>query len=323
MRNVQKSRHGRTPIQVTQRTAEAADAQPVRRAWQSWLQRQRRRVDAEISKHLNALKSQAVPHSGLLGSVEYSLANGGKRLRPLLVLEACRVCGGSEEAAWPAALAVECVHTFSLIHDDLPAMDNDDLRRGKPTSHKVFGEAVAILAGDWLVAHAFELLASSRVDPQISPDLVRTLAEGACGMIMGQQADMAGQGRPADAELVEFIHRHKTARLLAASCKLGSLCAQATSDELESMTEYGSHLGVAFQISDDLLDCTGTAARIGKRVGKDAEEAKQTYPAAFGLEESRRRARHEIDAAIAALTPFGSGADRLRHLARYVIARDR
>ena len=280
-------------------------------------------MDAEISKHLNALKPQAVPHSRLLESVQYSLANGGKRLRPLLVLETCRVCGGSEEAAWPAALAVECVHTFSLIHDDLPAMDNDDLRRGKPTSHKVFGEATAILAGDWLVAHAFELLASPRIDPRTSRDLVRVLAEGTGDMIVGQQADMAGQGQPADAALVEFIHRYKTARLLAASCELGSLCARATSDELESMTEYGSHLGLAFQISDDLLDCTGTAARIGKRVGKDAEGSKQTFPAAFGLEASRRRARQEIDAAIAALASFGSGADRLRHLARYVIARDR
>jgi geranylgeranyl diphosphate synthase type II len=291
--------------------------------WHDWFDNQRKHVDAGVSKHLNGLKSQLHPHSRLLESVEYSLAAAGKRLRPILVLETCRVCGGTEEGAWSAALAIECVHTFSLIHDDLPAMDDDDLRRGKPTSHKVFGEALAILAGDWLVAHAFDVLVSESVDAQVAAELVRALAEGSRDMIVGQGADIAGQQRPTDPELVRFIHRHKTARLVETSCRMGALCGRASADQLESMSEYGEHLGLAFQISDDLLDVTGTAAQLGKRVGKDAEELKQTYPAAFGIEESRRRARSEIEVAIAALEPFGTQADRLRELARFVIARDR
>ncbi len=291
--------------------------------WRAWFDQQRRHVDAEISKHLNVLKAKIQPHSQLLEAVEYSLTGGGKRLRPVLVLETCRVCGGAEASAWPSALAIECIHTFSLIHDDLPAMDNDDLRRGKPTCHNVFGEAVAVLAGDWLIAHAFELLASEKVDPRIAPELVRTLARGSLDMIVGQSADIAGEQLPTDPELVKFIHRHKTARLLEASCKLGALAARASTDKLKGLAEYGNRLGLAFQISDDLLDRTGTTENLGKRVGKDADESKQTYPAAFGIEESRRRAREEIEAAVAALEPFGPKADRLRGLAWYVITRDR
>jgi geranylgeranyl diphosphate synthase type II len=291
--------------------------------WRAWFDEQRRRVDTEISNHLNALKPRLGPHCPLLPSVEYSLAAGGKRLRPVLVLETCHVCGGTDEAAWAAALAVECVHTFSLIHDDLPAMDDDDLRRGKPTSHKVFGEARAILAGDWLVAHAFELLASERVAPDVVAALVRTLAEGTQDMVVGQAADVAGEQRPTDPELVQFIHRHKTARLLEAACTMGALCGRASAEELKRMAGYGCHLGLAFQIVDDLLDRTGTAADLGKRVGKDADVSKQTYPAAFGLAESRRRARSEIEAAVAVLAPCGARADRLRDLAWYVLARDR
>jgi len=291
--------------------------------WREWLDAQRRRVDRRISDHLNALKSEIHPHSPLLDSVEYSLADGGKRLRPVLVLENCRICGGVEEAAWPAALAIECVHVFSLIHDDLPAMDDDDLRRGKPTNHKVFGDATAILAGDWLVAHAFDLLASEQLEPAAARELVRTLAMGTSDMIVGQGADIAGEQSPTSQELVRFIHLHKTARLLESACRLGALAAGASDDDLAACTEYGRHLGLAFQISDDLLDRTGTTAEMGKRVGKDEEESKQTYPAAFGLEVSRNRARTVIEAAVAALERFGPSADKLRGLAWFVIARER
>ncbi len=322
MPNVQKDQRGAgaapgTLPAIPSIGAAAADE------WEGWFDNQRRRVDARISSHLKALKRQLRPHSRLLESVEYSLAGGGKRLRPVLILEVCRVCGGAEEAAWPAALAVECVHTFSLIHDDLPAMDDDDLRRGKPTSHKVFGEAVAILTGDWLVAHAFDLLASKEVDPKIAPELVRALARGSRDMIVGQGADIAGERRPSDPALVEFIHQHKTARLLKAACEMGAVCGRAAADELKSMRQYGEHLGLAFQIADDLLDCTGSTVGLGKRAGKDADESKQTYPAAFGVAESRRRAHDHVEAAIAALQPFGTRADRLRHLAWYVIGRSR
>jgi geranylgeranyl diphosphate synthase type II len=323
MPNVQKGQAGTEPQGADSSATQPSDGQIVPADWSAWFEKQRQRVDAKISNHLNALKQRITPHSRLLESVKYTLAGGGKRLRPVLVLETCRVCGGAEEAAWPAALAVECVHAFSLIHDDLPAMDDDDLRRGKPTTHKVFGEAVAILAGDWLVAHAFELLASKDVNRQVALRLVRVLAEATRDMVVGQGADIAGQQQPTDAELVRFIHHQKTARLLEACCELGSLSARAAADDTQRMAEYGRRLGLAFQISDDLLDQTGTTAKLGKRVGKDAGESKQTYPAAFGIEESRRRAGEEIEAGVAALQPFGIRADHLRHLARYVLARDR
>lgn len=292
-------------------------------AWRRWFDAQRSRVDNALSSHLNALKRDFTPHSRLLDCVEYALTAGGKRLRPVLVLECCRVCGGTEAAAWPAALAVECVHTFSLIHDDLPAMDDDDLRRGKPTSHKVFGEALAILAGDWLLAHAFALLTEQRRGQRLAAELTRVLATASCEVCLGQGADIAGQQRPGDAELVRFIHGYKTSRLFEACCRLGALSARAQAADIKRMARYGSHLGLAFQIVDDLLDCAGTAERVGKRTGKDAAVAKQTYPAVFGPAASREHARREIDAAVAALAPFGVRARRLRLLAEYVLARDR
>ena len=291
--------------------------------WLSWFDAQRRRVDAEISKHLNVLKSQVNARGKIIESVEYSLANGGKRLRPVLVLEACRVCGGDERAAWPAALALECIHTFSLIHDDLPAMDDDALRRGEATNHVVFGEATAILAGDWLTAHAFGLLSSSEIEADTAAALLAALAAGTRDMIIGQGADIACEGEPADAETVRFIHRHKTASLLEAACVMGAISARASETHKQALSEYGQRLGLAFQIIDDLLDCTGAAEKLGKRVGKDADASKQTYPAAFGVEASRKQAEEEISAAIEALEPFGERADNLRGLARFVIARDR
>ena len=323
MANVQESSSDGHPQPGRASTPLSARQADLSGDWRQWFDQQRERVDREISTHLNALKSRLQPHSPLFESVEYALAGSGKRLRPVLVLETCRVCGGTEEAAWAAALAVECVHSFSLIHDDLPAMDDDDLRRGKPTSHKVFGEATAILAGDWLVAHAFELLASGRVEPEVAPALVRTLAEGTRDMVVGQAADVAGEQQPIDRERVAFIHRHKTARLLETACTLGALCARASIEQVERVADYGRHFGLAFQIVDDLLDRTGTTADLGKRVGKDADVSKQTYPAAFGLEESRRQARTKVEAAVAALAPLGEGAERLRDLARYVLTRDR
>lgn len=315
MRNVQKDSGG------------TRDGECVGRldcdAWRSWFGERGRHVNSRISNHLNVLKTQVQTRGRLLESVEYSLANGGKRLRPVLLLEACRVCGGDEEPAWPAALAVECIHTFSLIHDDLPAMDDDDTRRGTPTNHVVFGEATAILAGDWLTAHAFELISSADIDERTAAALVRALAGGTGDMVIGQGADIACEGEPVEPEIVRFIHRHKTARLLEATCIMGAIAARASDKQTKTMGEYGSRLGLAFQIVDDLLDCTGAAKNLGKRVGKDADASKQTYPAAFGVEASRRQADEEISAAIEALTPFGEQADNLRGLAQYVITRDR
>ncbi|MFN0137163.1 MAG: polyprenyl synthetase family protein [Phycisphaerae bacterium] len=288
-----------------------------------WLEQRRLAVEAGLSTHFAALKTLGKPHTRLIDAVLYSVASGGKRVRPVLVLESCGVCGGDESAAMPAAVAVECIHTFSLIHDDLPAMDNDDLRRGVPTNHKVFGDALAILAGDWLVTHAFRAICGAHVSGETRVAMVDALAIGTEGMVVGQAADIEGETLATDAARVGFIHLHKTARLIEASCRLGALAAQADNDCVSALSEYGRHLGIAFQICDDVLDCTSSTAALGKTAGKDAGASKQTFPAAYGIEESRRRAREEVDAAIASLGRLGSAADRLREVAEFVIQRDR
>ncbi|RMF71222.1 MAG: polyprenyl synthetase family protein [Planctomycetota bacterium] len=231
--------------------------------------------------------------------------------------------GGSETVALPVALAVECVHTFSLIHDDLPAMDDDRLRRGRPTNHTVFGEAEAILAGDWLVPHAFGLLASNPVPTEIVPQLIRTLAEATEAMILGQSADIASEGRPPDQQTVRVIHTHKTAAMMEAACRLGALVGGGTTEAVDALAEYGRRLGLAFQIVDDLLDRTATAEAVGKQTGKDEAVAKQTWPAAHGVHASRAHAREQIAEAIDSLQPFGGAAENLRRIAGFVIERGR
>jgi geranylgeranyl pyrophosphate synthase len=299
------------------------DAQPVvSDAEPAWYHQRRRVFDDALAAHLKSLKSAVLPHSDLLDAVCYSMAAGGKRLRPILVLEAARLCGGHDGSAMRPAIAVECVHAFSLIHDDLPAMDDDDLRRGRPTCHKAFSEASAILAGDWLLSHAFQLLAEEP-DPNVAIGLVRGLALGAVGMVEGQAADVCGESAPPAADLVEFIHLQKTARLIEACCRLGAITARVGCDEVEVLGRFGRLLGLAFQIADDLLDERGDAARTGKRVAKDAGRSKQTYPAVYGLRASEELAREQVETAISTLHGFGPRADRLRELARYVILRDR
>lgn len=293
------------------------------KAWKSWFQSARQDFDAELAAYLQSLPCVDEAHSRLMEAVTYSLTQGGKRLRPILVSEACQACGGATVASRQAALAVECIHTFSLIHDDLPAMDDDDLRRGKPTNHKVFGEAMAILAGDWLVAHAFELLADPALSAEIVPRLVRALGCGSRAMVAGQAADIAGESQETNADLVEHIHLHKTASLIEACCRLGAASAGASAADEDRLGQFGRHLGLAFQIVDDILDCTASTEQLGKRAGKDAAVNKQTYPAAYGLEASRRRADDEITKALNALEPFGERARNLRGLAHFVIARDR
>jgi len=290
----------------------------ARASFLDWLEKSRATVDAALSAHFKQLETTLGPHSRLPAAVQYSVRLGGKRLRPILVLETARVCGGEGEQAMPAALAVECLHTFSLIHDDLPAMDDDDLRRGQLTNHKVFGEALAILAGDWLAAHAFTLLAAT---PR-APELVAALAHATEQMIEGQGADIENEGRPADLELVRYIHARKTAALIEACCRLGALSAGAAEENVATLAQYGHHLGLAFQIMDDVLDASGAVEKLGKSVHKDAVAAKQTYPATLGLAESRAQAGREVEAALKVLDPFGSRAERLRDLARYVICRD-
>ncbi len=259
----------------------------------------------------------------LIDAMRYTALLPGKRIRPFLVARCCELAGGRREDAWHVCAAVECVHAFSLIHDDLPAMDNDDLRRGRPTNHKVYGEDVAILAGDALVVLAFELLSRHR-DAAQAIRMVRALAVGAgwTGMIGGQTADVLGEGEAPRVELAQYIHERKTAALFAAACRLGAIAGGGDDDAVEALARHGEHLGRAFQIADDLLDVTSSSDRAGKNVGKDEAAGKQTYPRCVGIEGSRRAADEAAGEAVAALNRFGPAASDLRALAAYVVRRD-
>ncbi len=258
---------------------------------------------------------------GLVDAMRYSLLLPGKRVRPLLVLMAADACGGDCNDAMPAACAAEMVHAFSLIHDDLPCMDNDDLRRGKPTNHKVYGEAVALLAGDSLLVLAFEtLLKHATPETAQRSALELAAAIGADGMAGGQAMDMRGLGAKASVEDVRQLHARKTGALIVACVRMGAIAAGAKDDQLQALTRYAQAIGVAFQITDDLLDVTGGAA-IGKTPGKDAAQGKMTYPKLLGVEGSKKAATEAIDAAIAALQPFGKKAAHLVDMAGYILSR--
>jgi len=261
--------------------------------------------------------------SRLAEAVRYSAQGGGKRVRPFIVTRFCELCGGTTEQAAPAAVAVECIHAFSLVHDDLPAMDDDDLRRGCPTCHKVFGEAMAILAGDALQALAFELLATRMPDTGSATAAVAELARGTgwAGMIGGQTVDIDSENKPTELPLVQRIHQYKTARLFECAGRLGAIAAEASAEQAVAAADYGKHLGLAFQIADDVLDVTATTEELGKAAAKDAEAGKQTYPEAVGLDASREAADQAAVQAIAALDIFGPDADDLRQLARFVVER--
>lgn len=261
-------------------------------------------------------------------SMRYSVFAGGKRIRPILMLAACEAVGGDISQAMPAACAMEMIHTYSLIHDDLPAMDDDDFRRGNPTNHKVFGEAVAILAGDALLTEAFILLsntaAASSVPPAALVQVIREISScaGSRGMVGGQVVDMESEGN-ADIDLatVQYIHTHKTGALIKASVKAGALLGGADSKEAELITRYGEAIGLAFQIADDILDIEGTTEEIGKDAGSDQARGKATYPAVMGVPEAKKRASELVDIALDALSSFGEKADPLREIATYIVKR--
>jgi geranylgeranyl pyrophosphate synthase len=261
----------------------------------------------------------------LAEAMRYAVQGGGKRIRPYLVTRSCELCGGSADVAAPAAAAIECVHAFSLVHDDLPAMDDDDLRRGRPTCHKAYNEALAILAGDGLLALAFEILTRQVDDKSVASAAVEELARGTgwAGMIGGQAIDIQSEGDPPDLALVRRIHRSKTARLFECATRLGAIVAKADVERTAAISTFGRNLGLAFQIADDLLDVMGTAEQMGKAVSKDAEAGKQTYPAAAGLEKSKAAAEEVIREALSALDVFGPSADDLRALADFVIHRSK
>ena len=264
----------------------------------------------------------------LRDSIEYSMMAGGKRLRPAMVLETWRACGGvdgspSAPSALAAATAIELIHTFSLVHDDLPAMDNDDLRRGRPTNHKMFGDAMAILAGDAMTTMAFDLIATD-AEADKSPALIRELARasGPEGMIGGQVLDMDGENRSLTLPQLQQLHRMKTGALLTASCRLGAIAAGADEPTLAAVTNCGQHLGLAFQIVDDVLDVTSSPEQMGKATGKDQAKGKNTYPSLLGLEQSKREAHAQLTAALQAITLLGEPAKGLIALARFVVERE-
>jgi geranylgeranyl diphosphate synthase type II len=281
-------------------------------------------IDAELDR---LVPPETAPPQSIHRAMRYSLFAGGKRIRPLLCLEAARTVSGDGKAIETAASALELVHTYSLIHDDLPALDNDDFRRGRPTCHKVFGEAMAILAGDALLTLAFQVLSgieSLPADRRASLVLELSTAAGTVGgMIGGQVADLEGEGRAPTPELLESIHRAKTGALLRASVRIGAIYAGAGIGELEALTRYGQHIGLAFQIVDDILDVEQSSEALGKTAGKDAEQQKVTFPAVYGLAGSRRMAEQECARGLAALDGFGSSADRLRQLADLIVHRQK
>lgn len=259
-------------------------------------------------------------------AMRYSLFAGGKRMRPAVLLAAAEACDGSEEDALPLACAVECIHTYSLIHDDLPAMDDDDFRRGKPTNHKVFGEGIAVLAGDALLTQAFEIVAQARGWPRYSHrDLVLELAKasGSLQLVAGQVADLEGEGKKLSVAELRYIHERKTSALLCCSVRLGGMSANCAPGQLAALTDFGYHVGLAFQVIDDILDVTQTSEQLGKTAGKDVAVRKATYPSIVGLEKSRKIASQLTDKAFAALKVFRGRAVALEALAEFLLKRDR
>lgn len=283
-------------------------------------QRSNRRVDATLASLFDSRPAVA---PRLEAAMRHGLLAGGKRLRPLLVYMAGHALGADDEALDPPAAAIELIHAYSLIHDDLPAMDDDDLRRGQPTVHKAFDEASAILAGDALQALAFEVLAST-AHPRLA-NMVHTLAvaSGRDGMVAGQALDLDAVGGHPDVEALAHMHGHKTGALIVAAVRLGGLVAVAEDDpRLTALTRYARAIGLAFQIHDDILDVTGDTVTLGKTSGADAARAKPTYPSLLGLEGAQRKAHSLIDEAVAALAPLGERAAPLADLAHYMIERD-
>ncbi len=293
-------------------------------------------ADFELKTYLNAKRTeveaaleQSLPvvyPESIYESMRYSLMAGGKRLRPILCLATCELAGGTVAQAMPTACALEMVHTMSLIHDDLPAMDNDDYRRGQLTNHKVYGDDVAILAGDALLAYAFEFIAerTQGVPPQAVLDVIRRLgrAVGAAGLVGGQIVDLASEGKPdISIETLNFIHMHKTAALLEVSVVSGAILAGAKTNTVERLSRYAQNIGLAFQIVDDVLDITSTQEELGKSIGKDIQAQKATYPSIWGLEESKEQAAKLVQAAKDELEPFGHRKRPLVAIADYITAR--
>jgi len=300
----------------------ASRANPARFNLGSFIESVSRAVDRALDQ---AIPTTSTKPATIHRAMRYSLFAGGKRMRPAVCVAAAEACGGQWADALPLAAAVECVHTYSLIHDDLPAMDNDDFRRGKATNHKVFGEGIAILAGDALLTQAFEVLASSCHSKRYPlKTLVLELAQaaGSLQLVAGQVADLEGEGRQLTTRELKFIHERKTSALLCCAVRLGGMSAGCSAAKLEALTRFGYNVGLAFQVIDDILDVTQSTEKLGKTAGKDTAAKKATYPSLVGLEKSRKIARQLTERAFAALSTFQGKATALEALADYLLKRD-
>src|SRR5580700_3131198 len=278
-------------------------------------------VDAQLEK---LLPPESLQPPSIHTAMRYSVFAGGKRVRPILCLESARIFEAEVSPALYPGCAIEFIHTYSLIHDDLPALDNDDLRRGKPTSHKEFGEATAILAGDALLTLAFETIAAAPVAAERRVAMVTEIATAAGtirGMVGGQVADLEAEGKPVSPDMLEYIHRSKTAALIRASITSGAICAGAPADDVARLRRFGETIGWAFQVTDDILDVEESSAALGKTAGKDIAQQKATYPSLFGLARSHEIANELASKAIAELQPYGARAARLREIAEFLVLR--
>jgi geranylgeranyl diphosphate synthase type II len=300
---------------------------------QRYLQEKKEIVDKALEKyfpsHSESTGITEFPNS-LRKAIRHSLFDGGKRIRPILSIAAFEGVGGRGEGILPFACALEMIHAYSLIHDDLPAIDNDDYRRGKPTCHKIFGEAIGILTGDGLLTEAFKLMADRTLregflhQEGLILDIIHEVAQaaGIFGMISGQVLDVESEGKEVDFPTLQYIHTHKTGALILASVRVGVKLGSENEETLGHFTRYGERIGLAFQIADDILNVEGKTALLGKKTGSDLSKGKVTYPSLLGLEESKRRAKELIELAIEALTSYGPEADPLREIARFVITRE-
>jgi geranylgeranyl diphosphate synthase type II len=287
-----------------------------------YLKSRQKKIDRALERYLPKEKTRPPT---IHKAMRYSLFAGGKRLRPILCLAAAEACGGKVDNALPLACALECIHTYSLVHDDLPSMDNDDFRRGRPTCHKVFGDGIAVLAGDGLLTIAFEIVSRAKPTPRYNMSVLLrevAVAAGSQKLIAGQVADLEAEGRKIDMSGLRYIHQNKTAAILTTSVRLGAMSANASSKQLAAITKFGRALGLAFQVIDDILDVTQTSEKLGKSAGKDIAAKKATYPAVIGLDKSRSEAKRLTRQAHDALSIFGAKADALHALANYLLERE-
>lgn len=281
-----------------------------------------------VEKLLNEYKPKEEGYqTTIMEAMNYSLNAGGKRLRPILTLEACKIVGGNEIDAVPFAVAIEMIHTYSLIHDDLPALDNDDLRRGKPTNHKIYGDAMAILAGDALLNYAFEVMLSSSMNKENPGKYLKAINEiaksaGIYGMIGGQVVDVQSENKVISKEKLDFIHLNKTAAIIIGCMRAGAIIGDANEEQLEKVTNYARNIGLSFQIVDDILDIIGDETKLGKHVGSDIENHKSTYPSLLGIEKSKKIARDLIIEAKSNINDLSNENEFLDGLATYIIDRE-